>query len=136
MLVSANTEKAKTEFLSAMGVEETHQQPAWPLPNQEPSTETDFWSWRATWSFNGEAWLGQRKIGDEFATVLVYYVGHSQYIDGGFAVAVFRRWQHERVEYFTWKACVHDFTEKNIGHCLHRYTCKNCGKSFDVDSSG
>lgn len=33
-------------------------------------------------------------------------------------------------------SCVHEFTEKGIGNCLHLWTCTKCGKSMEVDSSG
>lgn len=31
--------------------------------------------------------------------------------------------------------CVHEFTEENVGNCLHKWTCKKCGASMVVDSS-
>lgn len=36
-----------------------------------------------------------------------------------------------------WRAgCDHDYKETNIGHCLHRWTCKKCKYSREIDSSG
>jgi hypothetical protein len=32
--------------------------------------------------------------------------------------------------------CVHEWDEKNIGNCLHLWTCTKCGQSREVDSSG
>lgn len=136
MLIRALTDDVKAECLKALGCADEWAKPAWPLPNMKPSDENHFWGWRATYSFNAEINMMQTKIGDEYATILIYYIGHSSFIDGGFAVAVFRGYREERVEYYEWRACVHDFSEKNIGNCLNRYTCRKCGKSYDVDSSG
>ena len=30
--------------------------------------------------------------------------------------------------------CVHEFTSETIGRCYHRYTCKHCEKSYNIDS--
>ena len=30
--------------------------------------------------------------------------------------------------------CLHEYTGRKIGNCLHRYTCKHCGYSHDIDS--
>lgn len=32
--------------------------------------------------------------------------------------------------------CIHDFTERTIGNCLHKWTCTKCGEERIVDSSG
>lgn len=31
--------------------------------------------------------------------------------------------------------CLNEFTEENVGRCLHEWTCKKCGKKQIVDSS-
>src|SRR3546814_2220350 len=122
MLITATVEKYKLELVKALGLEDHHSDPAWPLPNMQPSDETKFWGWRSSYSFNAEAWCGQKRVGDEWATIIVYYLGHSQFIDGGFAVAVFRSYGKERVEYFTWKACDNAFKSKNIGKRSEEHT--------------
>jgi len=33
------------------------------------------------------------------------------------------------------ETCIHTFTEKNIGRCLHEHTCSKCGEKRVVDSS-
>jgi hypothetical protein len=129
-------DKTKAAMLAALGIEKDYQQPSWPLPNMKPSGEKDFWDWRSTYTFSMEIWVGQIKIGDEYANLMLYWLGHSQFIDGGFAVAVFRRYQKERVEYFEWRACDHKFKSRNTGNCLTEYTCEKCHKSYDIDSSG
>lgn len=136
MLLNGFTEKAKADFRKALGLETDHVQPTWPLPNLKPSTEKEFWGWRSSYSWKGEAWIGSVPINGEYATVILYFVGHSSFIGGGFAVAYFHRYREERVEYFEWCACEHQFSEKNIGNCLNRYTCAKCGEAYDVDSSG
>jgi hypothetical protein len=32
--------------------------------------------------------------------------------------------------------CIHEYSEMNIGNCLHRLTCVKCGITREVDSSG
>ena len=134
MLISHAHDKAK--FLSDLGCKDEFTDARWPLPNAKRITETQYWGWRASWSFRGEAWAGQQRIGDEWATLIIFHVDHSQLIGGGFAVLVFRKYREERVEYYEWRTCEHEFSEHNVGHCLHRHTCAKCGQAYDVDSSG
>jgi hypothetical protein len=112
----------------------------WPLPNMKPIKDTEFWSWRTSYTFSGEVWAGSRRIDIDgkptWANLMVYWLGHGHYEGGGFAVAVVRDYQAEKVLYFDWRACEHTFAQKNIGNCLNRYTCTKCGASHDVDSSG
>jgi hypothetical protein len=133
---ATNDDKTKAKMFAALGIEKGYQRLTWPLPNMKPSTEKDFWGWRSSYTFSMEIWVGQIRIGEEWANVMLYWLGHSQFIDGGFAVAAFRQYQKERVEYFEWRACDHKFTHKTIGNCQHLYTCEHCKKSYEVDSSG
>lgn len=120
---------------AALGLKSRFAEPAWPLPNMKRVEEKDFWNHAASWSWSAEGYGGHFKIGDEWATVRIFYAGHSRLIDGGYAVAVFRGYQEERVEYYEWRACDHVFASKNVGRCLNRYTCEKCGKSYEIDSS-
>lgn len=112
----------------------------WPLPNMAPLPESRFWGYRASMTFKAEVWVGQKKIDidgqPEWANILVYWLDQGSYQGGGFAVAVTHKYGAEKVRYFGWRACEHDFAQKNIGNCLNRYTCTKCGASHDVDSSG
>jgi hypothetical protein len=63
-------------------------------------------------------------------------MNHSQFIGGGFAVAIFRDHPKTTVRYFEWRDCDHVFKESNVGHCQHRYTCEKCKRFYEVDSSG
>lgn len=36
----------------------------------------------------------------------------------------------------TGEACRHEVTGQSLGRCYVRYTCKHCGYSYDIDSSG
>lgn len=128
-------DKMRRDLLAALDLKNDWAVPAWPLPNMKPSTEKSFWGWRASYTFPLEVWAGQIRIGNEWANLMLYWVGHSQFIDGGFAVAVFRQYREERVEYYEWGACDHDFEGKNAGRCLTKYTCKKCHKTFEIDSS-
>src|SRR5690348_10867701 len=98
--VSSSTADDETfrKMLAALNIQERWQTPAWPLPNMKPSTESDFWGWRASYGYSMEIWVGQIRVGDEWANLLLYWLGHSQFIGGGFAVLVFRRYREERVE--------------------------------------
>lgn len=132
------------------------------MPNRVEVDERAFWGWRSSYSFKAEAWLGQIKTADvdpstadksyqhpEWGTLLLYLVDHSSMEGGGFAVVYnynAREWNAEQdkegmksVRYFKWIACNHDehgWERKNTGNCLNRYTCKSCGASYEVDSSG
>ena len=33
-------------------------------------------------------------------------------------------------------ACAHEWDEVKIGNCLYRVTCRKCGRSTEIDSSG
>lgn len=112
--------------------------PSWPPPNLTPCKEVDYWHFRSIWfDFKAEAWLGHQKMPDDaWGTAMLFYVGHGQHIDGGFAVVkVYSPSASQRIEYYTWGACQHEFKDKTIGNCLNRYTCTKCGKAYDVDSS-
>lgn len=130
---NANT---KAELLKSLGLEKEWSGLSWPLPNMRPSSEKDFWGWRSSYGFRGEVWCNQHRIDGEWATIILFWMDHSQFIGGGFAVAIFRQYGKERVEYFEWRDCDHVFDEKNTGNCQHRYTCKKCQRYYDVDSSG
>ena len=34
------------------------------------------------------------------------------------------------------ETCVHSWSERTIGNCLHEWTCTQCGQKREVDSSG
>ena len=128
------------KFREALGVRERFAEPAWPLPNMKEVEAKNFWGWRSSYSFCAEAWIGQRKIvydnKEDWATVTVYFVNHSNLIAGGFAVAYFHRYREEKVVYYEWKACDHEFEHTQLGNCYHGYTCKKCKGHYTVDSSG
>lgn len=123
------------EITEALGISSEGYGFKWPLPNLKPSSERDYWFWRSMYSFRAEVSALEHQIKGDWATVLLYYVGHSKHIDGGFAVCVFYGSDKERVEYYTWSRCDHVFKVRNVGRCLNRYTCEHCGKSYEIDSS-
>lgn len=133
----------------------------WPLPNMVEVTEATFWSWRASYTFNGEANFGQCKIADvdphpgnrsghpHWANIILYLVDHSRFAGGGFAVMYTYNWQDWKtqgpkdpafpvVRYFEWRVCDHKFEEtgpvERRSRGWHVYTCKDCGYSYTVDS--
>ena len=38
--------------------------------------------------------------------------------------------------FFMWQVCDHETTSKKLGNCYYEYTCKKCGYTHRVDSSG
>lgn len=69
-------------------------------------------------------------------TPILFYIGHSQLIDGGLVVVeAYSGAEQGKVRYFQWRKCEHVFQSATIGNCLTRYTCKRCTKFYDVDSS-
>lgn len=149
-------EKILTRLHDLLGVQLHGRGPAWPLPNMKEVGERDFWGWRSSYSFEAEIWFGQIKTAEvdptshcrnpQWGTLIVYLVDHSRMEGGGFAVVYnysARDWNAEAdkpgaksVSYYEWAKCVHEFSERNTGHCQHTYTCKKCGASHTVDSSG
>lgn len=131
-------DKAKAAFLKALGINQSWEEPAWPLPNLQESTEAAFWSWRTSYSFNAEAWTSQRRYEGQWGHLLIYWLNQGHLMDGGFAVLVLRNDYpaSATIRYFEWRACPHDFKSKTIGNCLTRYACAKCGVFYDVDSSG
>lgn len=112
--------------------------PYWPPPNLQPCTERDYWHFRSIWfDFKAEAWLGHQKMPDDsHGTAMLFYVGHGDHIDGGFAVVkVYSPAKAERIDYFKWGVCAHEFKSTTVANCLTRYTCTKCGKAHEVDSS-
>ena len=136
MLISPSSQKQRV--LAIFDREDEWGSFPWPLPNMHEIPESTFWGWRISYSFKAEI-----NSVDSFLyegvryTAIAYIVDHSQLIDGGFVVLVNRDYPTPKpVRYFQFTKCPHDFVEKNVGHCLHQYTCKHCQKSYTVDSSG
>lgn len=142
MLVSKITYDGRGELAEEIGIAAGGDRDSipWPLPNMKPVAEPEFWGWRASQGFKAEVWADQRKVEIDgitrWANILLFWVDCGHLAKGGFAVAVDRTYGEERVRYFEWRACAHDFKETRIGNCLYRYTCQQCGQSYDIDSSG
>lgn len=105
------------------------------LPNMQRSSEGEYWRQHGLYGFEAEAYISHKRIGDEWASCYLYMVGVGHLKDGGFAVAFFFNRKENKVEYYSWAKCVHEFTHKCIGNCLHQYTCSKCGHSYQEDSS-
>lgn len=137
MLITPST--AKEHVFRILQVEDEWQRFAWPLPNMVQVKERDFWSWRCSYSFKAEVnpVTSIKHTDGTRRDLLLYIVDHSNMIDGGFVVLVDRTWNDAKpIEYYSFGLCAHSFKEKNVGHCLHQYTCEHCKKSYTVDSSG
>src|SRR5271166_4100465 len=131
--------KVTTEvLLSATGG--TERDIPWPLPNMVEIPEKEFWHWQSIWGSDIQAWCGHKQVdytGDKaWATITLYYAGHDELIDGGFAVAYCYESRVEKTIYYKWRKCNHKFKRTLLGNCWHKYTCELCSKSYEVDSSG
>jgi hypothetical protein len=136
MLIYENktANKELQELLRSIVGEQSQHAP-FELPNLKESTDAAFWNYRSCWTFDAEAWTGTRKIGDEWATVILYFITHGHFKNGGFAVAHFYNRKDSPVKYWTFAQCVHEYKSQSLGNCYHRYTCAKCGSSYEVDSS-
>lgn len=147
------TDERRASIRKSLGTQ-TSSDPAWPLPNQTPSTESDFWRWQTTYgSYLVPMHLGYRELQDHngrkrWAAIIIYSVDIHQLIGGGFAVAIYNTERRPKavsdpvdyeyvhdVEYFQWIDCLHSFTQRNIGRCLNQYTCVHCNRTYEIDSS-
>lgn len=127
----------KAKFLDCMGAKnEWHQ--VWPLPNLKEITEYDYWHANMSYSNKLYAYAGSVKHEEDHATLHVYFNDLGRHQLGGYAVLFKYGWPVSEgwVKYFEWGRCSHVFDEKRISNCYHRYTCKLCQSSYDVDSSG
>ena len=127
-----DTEKQK--LLDALGIPSGSYDCAFPLPNMKPSTESEFWGWQRSYGPRARLYLGSKQIAYKWATVLAYWMGE---VHPSFAVAVFNDYpKPDRVLYWTWTACVHDFKVVDSGNCWRDYACTKCPAKYHEDSSG
>lgn len=150
MLVYTGNKHKEEKLNKLLGLERGGD-PKIPLPNMRRSDQSEFWGHH---SFMGNNWLqayiGCQQMEDvngkkRWATLHIFFDDTMSYRSAGFLVATYHseyvgkypdgNYVHD-VEYFFWTACVHDWKEKNIGNCLHRYSCTKCPDTYDVDSSG
>ncbi|BCH33173.1 hypothetical protein MesoLjLc_51030 [Mesorhizobium sp. L-8-10] len=135
--IGSGDSSTKEAFLSALGMRNEFGRAPWPLPNMKPSSEREFWGWRASQSFKAEAWADSLRVDGEPATLLIFYLDNSLFKAGGFAVTViYRGTVADEARYFSWRACDHDYKITSSRNCWREYTCTKCGASYDVDSSG
>lgn len=106
-------------------------------PNLRDCTEADYWGYRSSYSFNGEAYVGYTKLPDgSAATRLVFFISNGRDQQGGFVVdRIYSGQLNGKVIYRRWGLCIHTFEEKRLGNCYHGYTCTKCDARYTVDSS-
>ena len=126
----------KKALRDALGLTSEWHEPRWPLPNLKATDESTFWGWQTSYSPLARAHLLNQKVDGKFVDIFLFRMPDvGDFIDGGFAVVVGRHGEPDRVKYFEWRACDHDFAITESRNCYRKYTCKICGKSYDVDSS-
>ena len=110
------------------------------LPHLRETTARDFWGHLSTWGMPAaQARLDPHKIptngNHNWASAILFFVDHSELIGGGFAVlSIYSGPGAGMQRFFRWRVCDHTFERKEIGRCLNRYTCTQCGESYEVDS--
>lgn len=108
-----------------------------PLPNMKPITERDFMqSWFFVYcpEFSGyrqivPSHLKELGIDQLYNFEVRWYMFHDKR-----GVAIGRN--RERLLFFKFAVCEHDYSSKTIGNCLTEYVCKKCDHKETVDSSG
>ena len=111
------------------------------LPHLHETTARGFWDHLSTWGMPAaQAKLDPTKLASpgrepNWASALLFFVDHSELIGGGFAVlSIYSGPGAGTQRFFRWRVCDHTFERKEIGRCLNRYTCTQCGESYEVDS--
>lgn len=139
MLWNNIPERLRPQILKAVGAPEGSRDSFYPktLPNLKRCTEADFWNYHSSYSFDsGSIYLGHMELDGNSGIARLFFVATGRFANGGFVVLTEHDYGKTKVHYFTWQACVHVFAHKNIGNCLHLYTCTKCGSAHEVDSSG
>ncbi len=123
-------------LLDALGLKDEWHTPRWPLPNLKATTSDEFWSWQCSYSYTAKAHIVRDyKIDGEWADIFIFRMPDvGSFIDGGFAVTVFRNYPSTTVKFYEWRACEHDFEITDSRNCYRKYTCRACGKSYDEHS--
>lgn len=119
---SASSKKA---LLSALGLKDDRQRPQWPLPNLKPTTAEEFWSWQCSYSYTAKAHVvrGDLKVDGRWADLFIFKMPDIYtFIDGGFAVLVFKEYSKPtEVKFYEWRACEHDFEIAESRMCYRKY---------------
>jgi len=105
-----------------------------PPPNFKEITEGEFSrSYFMTYSPEFVEW---RQIRDDSKKTFTHQTSiHLFYYYDGTGLGIVCEFWNNKVRYFKFALCEHEYTEENIRMCLHKYTCKKCGYSKTVDSS-
>jgi hypothetical protein len=151
MLSYTGNKHKESRLLESLGVESSLGTVPWPLPNMRRTDESEFWGHHSSMGNNWmSAYIGSKQVENakgalKWATLHVFFDDTMSNRSAGYCVATLHaeyvgqypdgKYVNE-VAYFWWGKCVHEFKEKNIGRCLHRYDCQKCGDSYEVDSSG
>lgn len=110
----------------------------WPLPNLKRIKDHEFWDALCSGGFKVHAWVSPKEITrgkHDWAYIQVFYTDFMRTACGGVAALYFYGYQRERIEYYSWSPCDHQWSERTVGNCLHEATCKNCGVKYGYDSS-
>jgi hypothetical protein len=138
-------EELEREFKVAMGCENPYSANMWQirpslLPNLEPITESDFWGLFTQKTPKAIAWMGQDKfvrtdtgkLTPATAKAIWYDRGHMA--GAGHLGVYFHDYKKERVQYYSFSACAHDWHEHSPRMCYHVVTCAKCKATYDYHS--
>lgn len=105
------------------------------LPNEHPVPPSTFASY-VTRAKLVMTEYGSRRRDEEKCdgAMLALFVDHLETYGGGMAMFTPHDSRYPP-EFFSWNKCNHKYRRINLGNCYNRYTCTECGASYEVDSS-
>jgi len=103
-----------------------------PFPNMRELSEKDFAQSQFFTYCHGEP--EYRQFPFKHSDGKTYTATARGYMVNGEGFCVIREYWQGRVRWFKY-GCEHNYEEKNVGRCLHKYTCTKCKHSYTTDSS-
>ena len=105
------------------------------LPNRKEIEAHEAWHWMNIWTPKNWIYNSQAQWEDSWGHLTIFPMNVMQLTDGG--IAIWYSYSPEKVvRYFELRNCDHEWSYRQLGNCWKEYTCRKCGKKYDVDSSG
>lgn len=110
------------------------------LPNLKPITERDFWGLFTQKTPKAIMWFGQERFvrtdtGNlSPCTVKLLWYDSQHMASAGHLAAYFHDYGNERVQYYSFSGCDHDWKEHSPRMCYHVVTCPKCKATYDYHS--